>query len=259
MLITGASAGLGEEFARQLAPYARRLFLVARRTERLEALKKELEAKQSGLEVCVFAVDLGDAASRDGFCNSLSNDLVIDFLINNAGLGDHGRFESSDWGKIRSVLEVNVIALTALTHRLVPLMRKNGSGAILNVSSVASVMPIPKLAVYAATKAYVSSFTEALRAELRGTGISVTSVCPGPVDTEFKIVADRPGTAGLPTPEWFKVTPQEVVWDALKAVSRDRARVFPGLHVAAVAIFISLIPIFVLRFFLNKYVERKRP
>lgn len=256
VLITGASAGLGEEYARQLAPFAKRLLLAARRLERLEALKKELEARHPGLEVTLFTVDLSSPESRETFCRGLEG-IVIDLLVNNAGLGDHGAFESSEWDKVRQMLEVNVVALTALTHRILPGMRKNGSGAILNVSSVASMLPVPNLAVYAATKAYVSSLTEALRAELRGTGITVTAVCPGPVDTEFRNVANRPSGAELPAPEWIKVTPQEVVWESLGGVARDKARVIPGAVVAGVAIAISLIPIFILRLFLGSYAKKK--
>src|SRR6185295_7557808 len=111
-------------------------------------------------------------------------------LINNAGLGDHGLFESSDWSRIELMLNVNVVALTRLTRALLPELIQ-ARGAVLNVSSVASLLPLPKLGVYAATKAYVTSFSEALRAELRGTGVSVTALCPGPVDTEFFGVAER--------------------------------------------------------------------
>jgi short-subunit dehydrogenase len=256
VLITGASAGLGEEYARQLAPFAKRLLLVARRVDRLEALKKEFEARHSGLEVKVLSADLGDPVARESFCAGLDG-VVVDLLINNAGLGDHGPFETAQADRLRQMLEVNIVALTALTHRILPGMRKNGSGAILNVSSVAGILPVPGLGVYSATKAYVNSFTESLRAELRGSGITVTAVCPGPVETEFTTVARRPGESELPAPNWIKVTPQEVVWESLQAVSRDRARVYPGLLVTLAAVVISLVPIFIMRVILASYGKRK--
>src|SRR6202034_803008 len=115
----------------------------------------------------------------------------VSLLVNNAGVGDHGLFERSDWPRVKAMIDVNIESLTRLTHALLPDLVRAGRGAILNVSSIASLLPIPKMAVYAATKAYVTSFSEALRAELRGTGVSVTAVCPGPVDTEFFAVAER--------------------------------------------------------------------
>ena len=122
------------------------------------------------------------------------------------------------------MLQVNVVALTALCHQLIPLLRRHRPGAILNVSSIASLLPIPNLGVYAATKAYVSSFSEALRAELRGTGISVTHLCPGPVDTEFQRVAARNGEPeSKHAPDWVKVPVEEVARVALRAVARDQA------------------------------------
>jgi short-subunit dehydrogenase len=103
----------------------------------------------------------------------------IDFLVNNAGVGDHGLFEESDWSRVQAMIEVNIRALTQVTHAVLSDLILSGQGAILNVSSIASLLPLPQMAVYAATKAYVTSFSEALRAELRGSGISVTALCPG--------------------------------------------------------------------------------
>ncbi|HEY5770091.1 MAG TPA: SDR family oxidoreductase, partial [Terrimicrobium sp.] len=193
-LITGASSGLGVEFARQLAPHAHSLVLVARRLERLDALKAELESLHSNLRVLVYGADLGREDQRLAFVNWLpSQDVKIDFLINNAGLGDRGAFESSDWNRVRSILEVNISALTHLIHLLLPSMMLGGRAAILNVSSVAGFIPLPNTAVYAASKAYVTSLSEALAIELRPRGITVTALCPGPISTEFHEVASRPG------------------------------------------------------------------
>ena len=194
VLVTGASAGIGREFARQLAPVVGSMILVARRADRLEALELELKVINPALEIFYRALDLRNHDDLGKFCDWLEESgLTVDILINNAGLGDRGRFIDSDWDKINSMLRVNIEALTYLTYRILPSMRKSGCGAILNVSSVAGFLPVPSLAVYAASKAYVTSFSEALRAELRSSNISVTVLCPGQVPTEFDSVAARPG------------------------------------------------------------------
>ena len=248
-LITGASAGIGREIALQLAPLAGTLILVARRTDRLEALRGKLLEINPELRVQCHTVDLSVTAQVEAFCQSLKDDAVeLDFLINNAGFGDSGTFETSDWGKVEQMLQVNVLALTLLCHRLIPVLRRHRPGAILNVSSIASLLPLPNLGVYAATKAYVSSFSEALRAELRGTGISVTHLCPGPVDTEFQVVAGR---AGQPerkhAPDWVKVPVEEVARVALRAVARDQARAVPGFWMMLAPLLFALVPLFLLR------------
>ncbi len=251
-LITGASSGLGAEFARQLAPQAQSLVLVARRHDRLEALRAELSGAYPGLAVFTYVLDLADAEARLGFVRWLNEQgIVVDFLVNNAGLGDHGPFESSEWDRVRAMLDVNVAALTHLTHALLPMLHGAGRAAILNVSSVASFFPLPNLAVYAATKAYVTSFSEALRMELRDTGVSVTALCPGPVHTEFFDVATRPGDEGnaahYETMPAFRVTPEEAVAEGLAAVARDRARVIPGPLLAAAVAVAALVPFFLVR------------
>ena len=183
----------------------------------------------------------------------------VTLLINHAGVGDHGFFEESDWSRVSAMLDVNIKALTRLTHAVLPDLVRAGRGAILNVSSIASLLPLPKMAVYAATKAYVTSFSEALRAELRGTGVSVTALCPGPVNTEFFVIAERSTSQEpMPAPELFKVPAAEVVATALAAVERDRARVIPGWFVCAVMTIASLVPIFLLRLFLTQRRCRQR-
>src|SRR5262249_18081049 len=230
VLITGASAGIGREFARQLAPVVSTMILVARRNDRLEALELELKVANPELEVYCRQLDLSDQAELERFCDWLDESaLAVDLLVNNAGLGDRGAFSESKWERVQSMLHVNVQALTYLVYRILPSMRKSGCGAILNVSSVASLLPVPNFAVYAATKAYVTSFSEALRAELRNANISVTVLCPGHVPTEFDDVAIREGdTYATPLPDYLTVPVQEVVRQALSAVARDHARVIPG-------------------------------
>ncbi len=251
-VITGASAGIGEEMARQLAGFAGTLILVARRTDRLEALRLELLDINPGLQVVCETLDLANVEQVEAFAQRLQDEGVeVDFLINNAGFGDSGPFESSEWSKIEKMLQVNVVALTCLCHGLIPVLRRHRPGAILNVSSIASLLPVPNLAVYAATKAYVSSFSEGLRAELRGTGISVTHLCPGPVDTEFQAVARRNGQiARAPAPGFLTVPVEVVARAGLRAVARDQARTFPGTWIKLSALLLGLLPLFILRLFL---------
>src|SRR3989454_6359596 len=193
-LITGASAGIGREFARQLASRARTLVLIARRERRLNELRDELRNQNAQLNLHVRVVDLSDKSQIDELVRWLEeNKINIDFLINNAGLGDYGPFATSDAERDDRIVQVNIVALTLLTGRLLPQMIAKKRGAILNVSSSAGFLPIPGMAVYAATKAYVTSFSEALRGEVRGTGVNVCTLCPGPVHTEFQEVARRPG------------------------------------------------------------------
>jgi short-subunit dehydrogenase len=249
VIITGASAGIGCEFARQLAPAARKMILVARRNDRLEALESELKVINPDLELFGRPLDLRDQVKLERFCDWLDESgLSIDLLINNAGVGDHGPFVESKWERVGSMLQVNVEALTYLTFRILPAMRKAGNGAILNVGSVAGLLPLPNSAVYAATKAYVISFSEAIRAELRSSNISVTTLCPGPVETEFLSRATR-GTAPQKhtAPDFFVVSPQEVVRQALGAVVHDRARVIPGLKVSLAMSAIVFLPMFIKR------------
>lgn len=254
-LITGASSGIGRELAWQLAPEAHALVLVARRADRLEELKAELARVYPSLSVFTYGLDLRDASATDRFLEWLgTNNLRVNFLINNAGHGDYGDFASSDLKKIESMIEVNITALTRLTHRLLPTLKSFETASILNVSSIAGFMPIPQLAVYAATKAYVTSFSEALRIELRSTGVSVTTVCPGPTSTEFGEVARRdPDSEKVTAPGFFKVSVQQVASEALQAVTRDKARVIPGWKVVLGVAFLSLIPMVVLRVFLGSW------
>jgi len=254
-LITGASAGLGAEFARQLAPHAQTLILVARREDRLEELKQELIKDHARLTVECYPMDIAEESQVESFVGWLEkSDLHVDLLVNNAGLGDHGPFEASDWKRVRAMLDVNIKALTKLTYQLLPSMRQCGRAAILNVSSIASMIPLPHAAVYAATKAYVTSFSEALRLELKGTGISVTALCPGPVQTEFFDVASRPGesfSAEMEAPGWFIVPAEQVVREGLAAVSHDSPRVIPGLLVGLAMTAATLLPLFILRSILH--------
>jgi short-subunit dehydrogenase len=248
-LITGASAGIGREFALQLAGRARALVLVARRRDRLEALRDELRARNPNLLVHFHDHDLSKPWQLNEFLIWLTRmDAGIDLVINNAGLGDSGPFATSEPERVDEMVMVNVVALTHITRHLLPDIIARKRGAILNVSSSASFLPMPGMAVYAATKAYVTSFSEALRVELRGTGVSVTSVCPGPVHTEFAAMAkrssDRPHKM---SPEFTHVGVDQVVRDALCALEHDRPLVIPGVVMKIAMFIIRLMPLALLR------------
>jgi len=245
-LITGATAGLGAEFARQLAPKASRLILVGRRRERLESLAEELRAGFSGITVDPFSVDLADSLERERLASwILREDIPLNLLVNNAGLGDLGPFDTAEWKRLEPMLSVNVTALTHLTHLLLPMLRKQSPAAVLNVSSIAGFFPLPEMAVYAATKAYVTSFSEALRMELAPHGVSVTALCPGPVPTEFFQVASRDGESiramdrSHPS---LAATPGLVVREAVKGLESDRPGVIPNAILATLVRVVRLLP-----------------
>lgn len=248
LLITGASSGLGEEFARQLAPRCHSMVLVARRGDRLAALAGEL-VRAHGIQVRCFEADLSQAEQRLQLAAALAEkSLQPDYLINNAGLGDYGTFIDSDWSKLETMMRVNMEALTHLTHLVLPRMIAQAHGRIMNISSLASILPIPDFAVYAATKAFVSSFSEALRIELREHQISVLAVCPGPVHTEFgKVAARTEGVEMHGMREAFYVEKEQVVAESIAAMDADRARVYPGWKIALAAAGISLLPLAIIR------------
>jgi short-subunit dehydrogenase len=249
-LITGASSGLGEEFALQLAPRVDKLVLVARREGLLLQVAERIRAWYPAVEVVVYAADLTDVSEREDLVENLILQRCIpDLLVNNAGCGDYGEFVSADWVKIKAMLGLNMEALTHLTHALLPAMIRYGRGALINVSSLASLVPMPDFAVYAATKAYVTSFSEALRIELKEHGIPVLAVCPGPVKTEFGEAARRHDEAReMPGHRCFYVPKEQVVAEALAALDCKRARVYPGLKTAAAALLIAALPIVLIRF-----------
>ena len=247
-LITGASAGIGAEFARQLAHRARTLVLVARREQRLNELRDELRNRNAQLNVYIRVVDLCDKSQIDELVRWLDEDKIdIDFLINNAGLGDTGPFATSPPQRNHEMLQVNIVALTTLTRALLPQMISRKRGGILNVSSSAGFLPIPEFNVYAATKAYVTSFSESLRAEVRAAGVTVTALCPGPVHTEFGDAAKRPSTEPQTGPEFVYVSVEKTVRDALAAVEADRPLVIPGFVMKLGMFLVRITPMSILR------------
>jgi short-subunit dehydrogenase len=223
-LVTGASSGLGEVFARELAARGADLVLVARSRDKLEALAEELRARP-GVSVEVLACDLSVPGAGAGLAARLDERGVrIDVLVNNAGFGLFGLLHEVDPARASQQVQLNVAALTELTSAVLPQMLARDRGAIVNVASTAAFQPLPYMAVYGATKAYVLSFTEALWAETRGTGVRVTALCPGATATAFFDTASEHASIGR------RMAPEQVVAAAFTALSRRRCSVIAGLR-----------------------------
>jgi len=229
VLVTGASSGIGEVIARMLAPRARRLVLVARREERLQALADELRAAHPRLEVEIQCCDLVDPRARRELLEALDAGSPIDVLVNNAGFGDQSLFERAQWTKLDRMIALNIGALTQLVHHLLPGMIERGRGGVLNISSGFGLSWVPGLAVYIGTKHYVTGFTESLRAEVIGQGIVVSQVCPGPVLTEFHDVTEN--TTGQRPPRFVMITAEQCAREALRGFERGRAIIVPGFYI----------------------------
>jgi short-subunit dehydrogenase len=256
-LVTGASSGIGREFARALAPEVGALLLVARRKERLDELAHELTTRHKELRVRVRPADLSSREATSDLLDELEEeDVAIDVLINNAGLADYGPFVQRGWERMLETLEVNVTAFTQLLQRLVPPMVERGFGAVLNVGSSAGSLATPSLSVYAATKAYVNSLSEALSAELHDSGVQVTVVCPGPVDTEFQVKSGS--TRRPPLPRAFYVDPEQVAKEALEGLKSGQTRVVPGAPMHAAMLAAEAAPKALLRPFLKRVAKRFR-
>lgn len=188
-LITGASSGLGTEFARIHASKGDNLVLVARGKDKMEALKTEFE-KQFGISVYVISKDLSvQSAPKEVYDELEVQKIHIDYLINNAGFGDFGVFAECDWKKQFQMINLNIMALTYLTRLFLPDLVKNKFGKILNIASTAAFQPGPTMSIYFATKAFVLSFSESIANELKGTNVTVTALCPGATETGFKAAA----------------------------------------------------------------------
>ena len=255
-LITGASGGIGEELARLLAAGGTNLVLVARGAERLTALATEL-SRTHGVQAGVIAQDLSAPDAAGAIVDELaSRQLTIDILVNNAGFGVYGFFATTPAEDEARMLQVNIVALTMLTKRLLPAMIERRHGRVLNVASTAAFQPGPMMAVYYASKAYVLSFSEALSNETSGTGVTVTCLCPGPTATGFQdrarmresrlfsalsvasaadvaragydgMMAGRaivvPGVANRIAVQALRVTPRALVRRAIRAIQGQRS------------------------------------
>jgi short-subunit dehydrogenase len=235
VVVTGASSGIGELLARQLAEIGHDVVLVARREDRLEALAAEVREAHD-VSAQALAADLTEAAERRRVVETLREQGVfVAGLCNNAGFGSYGRVTELDAAREAEMVQLNVAAVHELTLAFLAPMVERGEGAILNVASLAAFQPVPNMATYAATKAFVQSFSEALHAELAGSGVSCTVLSPGPVPTEFGTVAGVDGGADKLMPPFVVGDPEEVATSGVRGMVRGRRSVVPGTTTKALA------------------------
>lgn len=236
-LVTGASSGIGEALARGLAERGADLVLVARRADRLEALREDLVAAHPAQRVEVVTADLSAPGAVTSLLESVASlGVVVDVLVNDAGVGLHGHVAEQDPEEAVAMVDLNVTSLVELTTRTLPAMVAARRGAVLNVASTAAFQPIPGMALYAATKALVLSYTEALSHELRGTGVVALALCPGATETEF---FSRTGRKFLTR---GRQSPQQVAQAALEGLAAGRRTVVPGRVNALGALLAPLAP-----------------
>ena len=226
-LITGASTGIGETFARELAAKKTDLVLVARSQDKLNQLAAELSSKYQ-IKTSVIPQDLTQAqAGKIVFDAVQAQGLTIDLLINNAGFGDYGAFSDRPLSKQMAMVQLNITAVVELTGLFLPLMQQRRDGAIINLSSIAGFQPIPYMSIYAATKAFILNFSEALWAENKDLGVRILAVCPGPTESEFYDRADFPdNTTGLNG--MTMASAEKVVQESLKALDKGQSTVVAG-------------------------------
>jgi uncharacterized protein len=248
VMITGASSGIGREFALAFAPRAQALVLIARRTERLERLRAELLARHPNLKVIALSADLSDERQIEALVRRVEEQAgPVDVLVNNAGLGYSALIDQSDWPRMRQVLHTNILAVAQLTSALVPGMVKRGRGGVINIGSGAGFTVLPSAAAYVGSKHFIAGFSEALRADLAGTGVVVTQVCPGPVRSEFDEVAGSAGGMIGGPPNILRIGAMQCAQEALAAFERGDARVFPGRAFRSLMRMLPFLPLWVLR------------
>ena len=247
VLITGASGGIGLELARVFAEHDFDLVLVARRAPELETLADRLRSEH-GCRVDVMPMDLLVPDAPAKLVQQLEDsDLCIDVLVNNAGLMDMGRFAEIEIDRHERLLQLNVLVLTSLTRRLIPAMMSRRHGRVLNVASTSSFQPVPSMALYAASKAFVLSFSESLSEELRGSGLTVTALCPGITKTEMYDRAHNEHDSVKGLPDFFLSDVQDVAREGFEACVAGRAVVVPGLPNRVVAGSVGLYPRWLVR------------
>jgi uncharacterized protein len=227
-LITGASFGIGAAFAKELAARKVDLVLVARSEDKLQQLAQEL-TQQHQIQANVITCDLSiPGAAQNLFEKVIERGLSIDLLINNAGFGDYGAFADRKLEKFTDMIQLNIMALMQLTHLFLPAMRQKGFGGIINVASIAGYQALPYMAVYAATKAFVLNFSEAIWAENKDAGVNILALCPCPTESKFFEMAEFPASFGGKASPSKLVSAEEVVKDALKALENKQSTLVTG-------------------------------
>ncbi len=228
-LVTGASSGIGAEFARQLAAKKIDLVLVARSEDKLQKLAGQLRS-QHDIQTHIIAQDLTTPQAGTTIFEKIQyQGLRIDLLVNNAGFGDYGHFSDRALEKQLAMIQLNIKVLVELTGLFLPAMKQRGEGGIINISSIAGFQPVPKMSVYAATKAFVLNFTEALWAENKDPGVKILAVCPGPTESQFFQAADFPISSMQEKNKGVKLASNTaVVTQALKALENKQSNVVTG-------------------------------
>ncbi len=247
VLITGASGGIGLELAREFAGHDFDLIIVARRESNLQALAERCR-REHGVRVHVLPMDLlGPDAAAKLVQQIEDNGLGVDVLVNNAGLMEMGGFAEIEIDRHERLLQLNVMLLTSLTRRLLPDMIERGRGRILNVASTSSFQPVPSMALYAASKAFVLSLSESLSEELKGTGVTVTALCPGITKTEMYDRASEEHAIARSLPGFLLSDVETVARDGYEACVAGRAVVVPGLPNQLMAGAIGFYPRWIVR------------
>ncbi|MGM0508941.1 MAG: SDR family NAD(P)-dependent oxidoreductase [Fusobacteriota bacterium] len=249
-LITGASKGIGKEMAIQCASKNLNIILVARSEEKLKKLKEDL-SKKYGVNVYYYVLDLTKKNMADELYKwCLKKGISVNMLINNAGFGMFGKFPELELEKQLNLIDLNIKAVLSLTYRFLEMIKSHDQGYILNVSSLVGLFPLPYGAVYSASKAFISSFSDSLRYELRNSNISVSCVYPGDTSSNFfdetKIHISKRD---------FSMTPEQVAEESIKKLLKNKSRIFPK-HTKLIK-FVDKIPKFITTFFGSKWVEKK--
>ena len=239
-VVTGASRGLGKAFAEEAARQGWNVAILALPGTGLPQVTASLRQRYP-VDVQAFEVDLGDRARLAAFREWIErHGMEVSLLVNNAGVGSAGAFDEAGTGRVSAVVDVNVQALTQLTHLLLPTLKRQARGTVINIASLAAFTPMPSMAVYAASKSYVLSFSLALREELRGTNVAVTTVCPGGIMTNTESITriHAQGFFGRITAR----TPEQVVRAALRGARRGKSVVVPGWPNRLLRLFGSTFP-----------------
>ena len=253
-LVTGASSGFGREIVKLFARDGYNVILVARGEGELQEVAQKLEAEFPGCETLVITKDLSHPqAAQELYDTVIEHRLSVNALVNDAGFGEHGLFIDTDLDKELAMIQLNVTSLVTLTKLFVRDMVDRGGGKILQLASTVSFMPVPKLSVYAATKAFVLSFSEAIAYELEGTGVTMTALCPGASDTEFFIRANAEGANVTDTP---LSDPADVANDGYEAMMKGESRVISGAMNKLQAYFSNIIPDSLLSAGMSKLMEK---
>jgi short-subunit dehydrogenase len=237
VVLTGASSGIGAELAKLLAPRVAHLVLVARREDRLRALEADLKQTSPALKVTVLVCDLSDLDAVKALAPALPQ---VDVLINNAGAGDAGFFEQVDWAKAERLFTLNALAPAWLTRHVLPGLVARGRGGVLNVSSGFGLTALPSFGSYVASKHFMTGLTQAVRAEVAGTGVVVCQTCPGPVATDFE--AALGGPLLITPPRFVEISAERCARDSLAAFERDVGLFVPGLLMRLVTWVVGVTP-----------------